>query len=54
MDDTPESKSARIERLVERSVEQAVFGDRRDFLKLVGASAAVGMFAHQVIVRSMR
>jgi len=45
MDDTPESKSARIERLVERSVEQAVFGPRRHFLKLVGAATGAAALA---------
>jgi nitrate/nitrite transport system substrate-binding protein len=34
-----------IERLVERSVEQAVFGDRRDFLRLVGAGTAAAALA---------
>jgi nitrate/nitrite transport system substrate-binding protein len=40
MDDTPQTPETLIDRLVERSVEQAVFGDRRDFLKLVGAGTA--------------
>ena len=34
MDDPPENTDALIDKLVERSVEQAVFGDRPDFLKL--------------------
>lgn len=33
MEERPESAEALIDRIVERSVEQAVFGGRRDFLK---------------------
>src|SRR5713101_6844291 len=36
----PENTEAVIDRLVERSVQHAVFGGRRDFLKIVGAGAA--------------
>ncbi len=36
----PENAEAIIGRLVDRAVERAVFGQRRDFLKLVGAGTA--------------
>ena len=45
MDERPESREALIESLVERSVEHAVFGGRRDFLKLVGAGTAAAALA---------
>ena len=45
MDDRPESGETLIESLVERSVEHAVFGGRRDFLKLVGAGTATAVLA---------
>src|SRR5881397_3611826 len=45
MADRPESSERLIDRLVERSIEQAVFGGRRDFLKTVGAGTAAAMLA---------
>ena len=45
MGETPENTEALIERLVERSVEHAVFGERRDFLRLVGAATAAAALA---------
>jgi nitrate/nitrite transport system substrate-binding protein len=45
MADWPESSERLIDRLVERSIEQAVFGGRRDFLKTVGAGTAAAMLA---------
>jgi len=41
----PENTEAVIDRLVERSVQHAVFGDRRDFLKVVGAGTAAAALA---------
>src|SRR5947208_6437612 len=40
MEAKPANTEAVIDRLVERSVRHAVFEDRRDFLKVVGAGAA--------------
>src|SRR3989454_8075815 len=45
MEANPENTEAVIDRLVERSVQHAVFGDRRDFLKVVGAGAAAAALA---------
>src|SRR5207249_2325075 len=45
MEAKPEDTEAVIDRLVERSVQHAVFGDRRDFLKVVGAGAAAAALA---------
>jgi nitrate/nitrite transport system substrate-binding protein len=45
MADSPETSETLIDGLVERSVEQAVFGGRRDFLKAVGTGAAAAMLA---------
>src|SRR5882762_2998663 len=45
MEAKPENTEAVIDRLVERSVLHAVFGDRRDFLKVVGAGAAAAALA---------
>ena len=45
MEAKPENTEAVIDRLVERSVQHAVFGDRRDFLKVVGAGAATAALA---------
>jgi len=45
MADRPETSDILIDRLVERSVEQAVFGGRRDFLKAVGRETAAAMLA---------
>src|SRR5713101_7096216 len=41
----PENTEAVIDRLVERSVQHAVFGGRRDFLRLVGAGTAAAALA---------
>src|SRR5499427_2572733 len=40
-----ESTEAAIDTAVERSIQQAVFGGRRDFLKLVGAGTALAVLA---------
>jgi nitrate/nitrite transport system substrate-binding protein len=40
MSDRPCTTEGAIDRLVERALAHAVFGDRRGFLKLVGASTA--------------
>src|SRR6266508_3240406 len=45
MKERPESTATLIDRFVERSVQHAVFGDRRDFLKLVGAATAAAALA---------
>jgi nitrate/nitrite transport system substrate-binding protein len=45
MAEKPESTEALIDGIVERSVQQAVFRDRRDFLKLVGAATAAAALA---------
>jgi nitrate/nitrite transport system substrate-binding protein len=45
MDDTHKGTAARIGELVERSIERAVFGGRRDFLRLVGAGVAAATLA---------
>ena len=45
MDGKPESTEALIDQIVERSVQQAVFGGRRDFLKVVGAGTAAAALA---------
>ena len=45
MADRPESTEALIDKLVERSVEHAVFGSRRDFLKVVGTGTAAAALA---------
>src|SRR5574342_42079 len=45
MDGKPQSSEVLIDRIVERSVQQAVFVDRRDFLKLVGAGTAAAVLA---------
>ena len=45
MADRPENTEDLIDRLVERSVELAVFGSRREFLKVVGAGAATAALA---------
>ena len=45
MDGEPEITGDLIDRIVERSVQHAVFGDRRDFLKLVGAGTAAAALA---------
>ena len=45
MPEKPESTEALIDRIVERSVQHAVFGDRRDFLKVVGAGTAAAALA---------
>jgi hypothetical protein len=39
------SSEARINDLVERSIRRAVFGGRRDFLKVVGVGTAAAMLA---------
>ncbi|HET7875995.1 MAG TPA: CmpA/NrtA family ABC transporter substrate-binding protein [Methylomirabilota bacterium] len=45
MTERAESREQAMERLVERSVAHAVFGSRRDFLKLVGAGTAAAALA---------
>src|SRR3970040_1207917 len=45
MDGKPESPEGLMERIVETSVQHAVSGDRRDFLKLVGAGTAAAALA---------
>ncbi|HET8576941.1 MAG TPA: CmpA/NrtA family ABC transporter substrate-binding protein [Methylomirabilota bacterium] len=45
MSEKPEGTEAIIGRVVERSVAHAVFGGRRDFFKLVGASTAAAALA---------
>src|SRR5262249_22627169 len=45
MAEKPESIEARIDGIVERSVQQAVFGSRRDFLRLVGGGTAAAALA---------
>ena len=45
MDGKPESTEALIDTIVERSVHYAVFGGRRDFLKVVGAGTAAAALA---------
>ena len=45
MTEKTEGAEARIDQIVERSVQHAVFGGRRDFLKLVGAATAAAALA---------